>query len=324
MKPDLLRKIAEEANLAPSVHNTQPVRWTLDGPGAILLSLDRARKLHVGDPSGNDARLSGGAALHGTIQALARHGKGVLGWEHDGDRIRVALGGDPLRPPEIALLRKRTTYRAGFAASGSAHRNSLALISGARSDTTLTVAPQEIAALSELNDSASLRVMRNSAFRRELLDWMRLDRRHPNWLQDGLSAEALALSRTEAFAAGIALRKPFFEAFDALGLSRMIVSEDQKTRSATGLLAFHRPGEEDRWTSGTHFYDLWIALTEAGFAAWPMAVLADDPEANAEVARRMKLPEDHTLITVLRVGPHPGNRQPAKARLAPEDLVTTA
>ena len=41
----MLVDLAAEANLAPSVHNTQPARWILDEDGCILLAADLSRHL---------------------------------------------------------------------------------------------------------------------------------------------------------------------------------------------------------------------------------------------------------------------------------------
>ncbi|MEJ6391649.1 hypothetical protein V8J82_00190 [Gymnodinialimonas sp. 2305UL16-5] len=325
MTPEILAEIAAEANLAPSAHNTQPVLWHRDGADGIILSLDPARLLHIGDPDSKDARLSGGAALLGTQYALWRRGLGVRGVEPDTDTLRLAIGGEPAAPaPELDLLRRRTCYRAGFAPATGAQIRALTEALQNRDDAYAFTDPSQIAAIAELNDAASLGFMAKRPFREELLSWMRLSRNDPNWNRDGLSAEALALSGIEAFGARIALRAPIFEGLNALGLARGLTAEAAKTNSATALIVVHRGIEEDRWTSGNAFYDLWLALTGAGFAAWPMAVLADNPETCAEVKHMAKLGDDRTLITVLRVGPHPGANQAPKARLPGLELIRAA
>ena len=323
MTPALLREVAAEANLAPSVHNTQPVRWQRDGDG-VILELDPGRRLPIGDPSGQDARLSGGAAMLGTRFALARRGIGVAGVDLAADSVRIAVGGEGETAPEASLLQRRTSFRAGFSAADPRQATGLAAALQDRPDAVAVTSAAEIAQLAELNDHASLKVMRGRAFRTELLAWMRLSPAHPNWSRDGLSADALAMGRLEAIGAGVVLRPPVFEALAALGLARPITAEAAKTRSATALVVFHRAVEEDRWTSGAAFYALWLALTELGFAAWPMAVLADDPEARAEVSALARLSDDREVISVLRVGPHPGAQQPTKARLPAEALIKEA
>jgi nitroreductase len=58
-----LHRIVELACRAPSVHNSQPWRWRVEGDRITLLA-DRARQLMRIDPDGRDLLLSCGAALH--------------------------------------------------------------------------------------------------------------------------------------------------------------------------------------------------------------------------------------------------------------------
>lgn len=62
--------IAARANLAPAVHNTQPITWHADGDTLWLLA-DRARFLQAADPKERDAGYSAGTALEGTLLALS-------------------------------------------------------------------------------------------------------------------------------------------------------------------------------------------------------------------------------------------------------------
>lgn len=62
--PDVpIRAIVERATRAPSVHNTQPWRWCVDGDRLSLFA-DSSRQLKYADPDGRDLILSCGAALH--------------------------------------------------------------------------------------------------------------------------------------------------------------------------------------------------------------------------------------------------------------------
>ena len=311
-----LQRIVAEANLAPSVHNTQPTLWRADGDHAVILSLDPKRLLAVGDPSGHDARLSMGAALQGTRIAAARLGQGVRGVEITDTSARVEFGGDPGPVYDAGIVARRTTWRQGFAAGPKADLTPLA----DRGDTTPTADPALIEALAVLNDQTSLQIMRGRLFRDELRHWMRLSKHHPNWSKDGLNAHALAMSRLDAIGANVVLRAPWFEMLDRIGLGAALVGEATKTRTAHWIVAFHRAEGEDPLISGEAFYNMWLALTALGQAAWPMAALADDPDARAEVCRLMNLPGDQRLINVLRVGPLPAST-PVKARLDTADLM---
>jgi nitroreductase len=77
----VLAEAATVAGFAPSVHNTQPWRWTVS-PEALDLFADRSRQLGVSDPEGRLLLLSCGAALQHARVALA-----AQGWQAEVSRL---------------------------------------------------------------------------------------------------------------------------------------------------------------------------------------------------------------------------------------------
>ncbi|MEO7981435.1 MAG: nitroreductase, partial [Sporichthyaceae bacterium] len=75
------------ARLAPSVHNTQPWRFRVDGD-VLTLSRDPARQLEVLDPTGRQQVISCGTALH-----LARLALRLQGF--DAEVVPLPQTGDP-------------------------------------------------------------------------------------------------------------------------------------------------------------------------------------------------------------------------------------
>jgi nitroreductase len=71
-QPDLAAAV-DLARLAPSVHNTQPWRFQVDGD-ALTLSRDPGRRLEALDPSGRQQVISCGAALYLARLALREQG----------------------------------------------------------------------------------------------------------------------------------------------------------------------------------------------------------------------------------------------------------
>jgi hypothetical protein len=324
MNNDEFSALVEEANLAPSVHNTQPTRWRLDSDGSVLVFEDSGRRLPIGDPLGRDAAVSHGAAIEGFSLACA-----VRGWTlamsppdqtPDGGLRPVArlnVSGSGPSDPLQALVRTRRTYRGRFLNGG----NSLSPGLLAPGDDVVVVSePQGIARLALLNDEASLRTFRDGAFRAELLSWMRLSRRHPRWSLDGLNAEAMAMSRFEAAGAGLVLRPGIFETLDLLKLAHLLVAEADVVRSAQAILLFHRPQHENPLLTGRRFYRLWLEFARQGYSAAPMAVLADDPQSRTVITNEFKLPADRRLITAFRIGAAPNNSS-AKPRLHTPSLI---
>jgi hypothetical protein len=68
-----LAQAARMAGFAPSIHNTQPWLWRVDGP-SLYLRAERSRQLALTDPSGRMLTVSCGTALHHVRVALAAEG----------------------------------------------------------------------------------------------------------------------------------------------------------------------------------------------------------------------------------------------------------
>jgi hypothetical protein len=325
MKHDEFAALVEEANLAPSVHNTQPTRWRLDSDGSVLVFEDSSRRLPIGDPSGRDATVSHGAAIEGFSLACAARGwKLVMSApDHTPDSgLRpvarlMASGGGPNDPLQ-ALVRTRRTYRGPFVKGRDS--NKLGVLTPS-DDFILVLSPQGIARMALLNDEASLHTFRDGAYRAELLSWMRLSRSHPQWSLDGLNAEAMEMSSFQAAGAGLVLRPGVFETLDLLKIARLFVAEADVVRSAQAIVLFHRPEHENPLLTGRRFYRLWLEFTREGYSASPMAVLADDLEARTIITSEFKVPAEHRLITAFRIGAAPPRNKSPKPRLQIPSLI---
>jgi hypothetical protein len=90
----VLTVAAQTAGYAPSIHNTQPWLWRVNGE-VLELHTAPSRQLPTTDPEGRLMVLSCGAALHHARVALAAEG-----WQ-----IRVARFPDPARPDLLAEVR---------------------------------------------------------------------------------------------------------------------------------------------------------------------------------------------------------------------------
>lgn len=320
--PADLLSLAAEANLAPSVHNTQPTRWRLEPDGDVTLVTDESRRLKIGDPAGRDLRVSLGAALEATAIALSARGLAFQTAALSDDasatgRLATGVTPDPLHP----AMQHRFTWRRQFARASREQQQALDRWALSQPDITL-VDDEGLAGVSRFNEAASLSFFRDGRYRAELLSWMRLSTRDPRFGRDGLSAQALGMSASEAFGAGIVLRHPWFGMIDALRLAPTLISEHKRTMTATAVLLFHRPEDENPIETGRMLYRLLLELTALGFSTWPMAVLADDAATAAQLKSLHGIPDGHRLINAWRTGVVPSDQtRPRRERLPPEALV---
>jgi hypothetical protein len=306
---DFLAVIAE-ARLAPSVHNVQPTRWRLRGDVVELLG-DPARSIPVADPEQRDWRLSHGAAFEGLSIAFARRGLSVdlelipteKSAGSDGQLQRIAVAKIVSGTTSVAdhPVATRTSWRGRFQAVDAQTEIHLDQLAAARPDLHLIRARTDIADTARLADAASLHFLRDPAHRRELLQWMRLSRRHPQFNRDGLNAAAMNLSTLEAWGASFVLG-PLFSILDKSRVAGPLTSEYDKTSTAAAIAVFHRPTGEDPFVSGRAFYGAWLAMEAAGFKGCPMSVLSDWTEARLALHQRCKLGADRYIVNAFRIG----------------------
>jgi nitroreductase len=313
-----LAAIVETARLAPSVHNIQPTRWSLDADGRILLHDDPAIRIPVADPAGRDVAISHGAAIEGTLLALAMRGIGATLEIAGGALAAIRVTPDAVAPASRPEIGTRATWRGTFVpAVGD---SVLGRLAAECPDLTIVADRAAVRHLARRGDDASMHFLREREHRRELLHWMRLTRAHPHWNDDGLNAEAMALSGIEARAAGLVLG-PLFTPLDAVGFANALLSDRSKTESAAAILLFHRPAGEPPIDTGRAFYRAWLAMERFGLAACPISVLADWPETRAELERDHAVPAGRVLIGVFRAGPPPPGRRIVYARKPIEQLI---
>lgn len=329
----VIQSIAVSANLAPTVHNTQPVNWYADGDTLWLLA-DRQRFLTAADPEERDAGYSVGTALEGTVLALSSHNLAAVHvQELHGQAVESPVHGfvamaritvkedNSMADPLSRFVTQRHTCRMGFLPIDTSSSRQLMSLCTSRNDVAIINRLDERERLSRLNDNASVRFMRNRPYRTELLDWMRLSDNHPYLLVDGLSKKALAMSTLDALGARVLLGTRCFDMVDHLGLTQVLISEHKATMSASAIICLHRPREESSVSSGRALYRLWLSLTALGLSAWPMASVVDDSEAHTKLSNWQSLDSSRRWIAALRVGLSPTKFNPHRVRRAAEKLV---
>jgi len=178
---DIVRFVVASAVWAPSVHNTQPWKFSAEGD-QISLHADPARQLTVSDPDGREMLISCGAALFTTRLALRS-----LGYIPE-----AAMLPDPAQPTLVARVswpqrapateyeeqlmrrvRQRRTHRGGFDSLPVSTDLLTALRdSAARDGATLRVMPEDGRQLLAATVQAAEQALRlDSARVQELARW---------------------------------------------------------------------------------------------------------------------------------------------------------
>ncbi|WP_081898820.1 Acg family FMN-binding oxidoreductase [Herbidospora cretacea] len=174
--------VVEAATWAPSIHNSQPWSFAVDGE-EIMLRSDTDRRLPVSDPQGREMTISCGAALFNLRTAVHAMGRRpLIRTLPDPDRpglvATVRVGPAEPAPDEICALRdeipRRRTHRGGF--SGRP-------VPGDLVDRLVGLAAMENVRLRPLRSERAVRILaalttaaqesqaRDPGFEREMIRW---------------------------------------------------------------------------------------------------------------------------------------------------------
>lgn len=314
---DQFAQVVIKANQAPSIHNSQPARWRMRGK-VIEIAADNKIALPVADPDGRSVGLSCGAAVEATVLALSAIGLAAevedlwdqadLHWWR-GHRMvaRVAIGNSGVADGLASRLEDRFTWRGAFL------DQSPNLFGWTRDDTAMVLDVTTRRLLAELNDNASLKILRKKVFRQELLGWMRLDTAHPRYGMDGLSREALRLPQSMVRKLRLGFG-PLWPLLDKLGRTKSLTAEFDLTISAPIIACFHCDAQDSDVACGRAYLRLLLEAAGLGLMAWPMAALTDDAESAAQIVSKLAIGPERRLVQVLRLGAPSGDRTPQARR----------
>jgi hypothetical protein len=293
---------------APSAHNTQPWELRYRQSGAEV-GWDGGRALPDGDPTGRDLRLSLGAFVECCLVVCAGAGIAAGFWpDHSeaGRRVGYLVAAPRLYPTPFGIedVTARQTSRVAYqpgplcdAVAGSVR--DLAEEAGAQA---LLVPCRSLAgplARADRHQFGSPAVVA------ELRSWLRLTHRHPAYAKDGLTDQALALSRAEAYGlrAALALYRPLRRA----GLPRALAAASRGLLDYDGqavVLVAPRSGggPAGEVAMGRVLMRQWLALSRAGYATHPLSQLIDCPATRSLLAGRLGVDDPARLVSVYRAG----------------------
>jgi nitroreductase len=297
---DALRRAADAARLAPSIHNTQPWRFRITADGLDVL-LDHKRTLCVIDPEAREAIISCGAALLNARAALARDGFST--------RVRrlphgpfspvlahVALSDDE-RESDLARLapaiRFRSTNRRAFDDRHPSRETIARWCAAAAAEDSILVEVQHphrrrvVAALSRRADALETA---DPAYRAELRAWTGTRRGR----RDGVPDCAIPPADSRA-PEGLALRD-----FDVHGTGTL--PTDVAADSDPTLLVLGSTAEDPlAWLRvGEALERILLDMAAYGWSAGPFSQALEMPPIRIALARELNLAFQPQLV--IRVG----------------------
>lgn len=307
---------------APSMHNTQPWRFSRR-PDGIDVIADDSRRLAVADPSGWAVRIACGAAVFNVRLAFAVHGVTPLvrlrPEPRDPYLLARVTAGPPHQPTSIerrlyAAIPHRRSNRAPFAPQPVPADVRAQLLQTARAEGTwleLVIGPAAVGAVAEIAHAATRVLHRDPAYRAELAAWTRPD----GVAVDGVPADAGGPSPEPHH---LLPRRPFA----APGSSPDPGVEPEPLVAVLGT-----PGDlpGDQLTAGQALQRILLTITDAGLAA---SMLSQPIEvASAREQLRISLGRYGTPQMVLRIGYGPPGsptprRSPAETVANPAEPVT--
>ncbi len=297
--------------LAPSAHNTQPWRLIVTGRSRFSVAWDLDRWLDVADPGGENMAYSLGCAIEaascvGPIEYEPSGSTDLLADDGFAGEVQVKGTHDANR---MHLLRARRTNRAPFRSDpppsstlreleGQAESGgvALAVVSG-RAD---------IRRLARLTAEGATGCLREDAYLRELLRWLRLSRREPDWDEDGFTPETLLLDPlTARLVRWLKRSGRARRAATRLGMASMMGLQAAAAVRKSGallLLSNQDTSPQGFIRGGRALMRLWLTATRAGLAVQPVHFPLALDSTRPEVLRLFGADRSSHPVTLIRIG----------------------
>jgi hypothetical protein len=292
---------------APSAHNTQPWQLTY-GADSIDLSFDPKRHLAVSDPTRRDLLLSLGAFIEAMLITAAGHGH-ALDFTEAIDLRACRVG---------HFQRAASLYCTSFDANDLLRRQTSRLAyDGDRIDPNTVEHLRENLApgmalthvdgrdIIDILEAADTRLFGSAEVMRELRDWLRLNAVEGDSTGDGLTADCLGLSRTEAIALRALLRPGAQSWIRRLGIDRLLARQSVGLlRRPCSILVLSGPARapSDLLLAGRVLLKLWLGLCRQGYYTHPLSQIIDYEPTCAVLAARIGLAKTDRIVSVFRGG----------------------
>lgn len=304
----LLRRAAERAMRAPSIHNSQPWRFALTGD-RLEIHADKSRQLRVLDPRGRQLAISCGCALFNARVAIAACGYDPIVHRFpDPERphivARISIGDTAYWPGSRALekaIDHRRTNRRAFADDPVPDWliTELELAAGADDSLLFPVThPAHREAVARLSALADKLELADPAYLREIASWTTDDPRRPDGVQAASVPYVGALSGPND---PLPIRA--FDARGGLGFGWLPANSSSGPEQCLLLLCSHDDEPRGWLRTGEALEHIWLKLTVQGFWASPLTQAVEVRETHELLRSELGLAAEPQ--TLLRVGRAP-------------------
>ena len=315
-----LLELVRHAVLAPSGHNAQPWRFALS-PESIEIRPDLSRRLPVVDPDDHALYISLGAALENLRIAALR-----MGVDAESEFFPAAAPDSLVvhltrrsRPVESALFRAipdrqstRTTYDSRPIPAADLRKLEAASVhDGVRF--RLFTEPNDLQAVTELIKEGSRAQMRDAAFVRELIDWVRFSRSEADVHRDGLIAPAMGFPHVPRWLGERLMRLMMRPEAEAARAEKLVGSS-----SALMLFVAERDDREHWVKLGQSFERVALTATVCGIRQAHMNMPCEVLDVRSQFRHYLSLANEQPLL-LLRIGY--GRLMPRSPRRPPEDVT---
>lgn len=288
-----LVEILEIARFAPSVHNTQPWRVSIDD-GRILVDLDEDYVLEAGDPTGRETIISMGIFTESVILSARNFGLSCERVVYSDKKVTISFEKGKKTSQDIHLLKSRATDRSIYKKVKIAKETTDKLASLSSDNVKIWVVTDEeqINKIAKFTSQGISLALANPEFRRELGQFLI---RPGSNKKRGISTESLYLNpilsklQPELVPTGI---------FN----SREAKLEKKRWESASADLIITTPGdlEKDWFLAGRTYLRLSLEIERFGLAQATSAAVVEASTYHEDVEEMLGTSD--RILALIRIG----------------------
>ena len=317
-------QLIENSNY-PSPHNTQPIKWKIKSNGSFKLLFNEKRWLKYADPSKRDLQVTIGAALESLTIAASQFKLQLNDIEYFFEdnvkvntNIKLAVtgkiyeGGTP--DHLLEFVKKRKSWRGKFLPESDHTINEIKSVLLSR---TLYIITDRILInqCAHWHDKNTFEFLKDKNYQKEIFEWLRFLKSHPDYNFDGLNADCLNLNSLLAKLGHVLYNPKMYEKFSSSFLAKLLSSEEAVTNTASFLTVFITPPSISYIDSGRKIFRDWLRLTALGYYGVPISSLTDNKETSKKLLNSINHKSDDEIIFVMRCG-RPDGEIPQSGRLS--------